>query len=191
MLAILENGFWSLKAFSSYTVPRETLKCLMLSIAISIVWCWIFCRYSLIARFMGPTWGPSGADRTQVGPMLAPWTLLSRLWCSSLNPIYSNSRWMAKDIMIHELVNSPALLNWYDLIKADNELDLQINYHNELSLSSKEPCSKLCLIILIIHTLCDDCLKEIRICICIFFLIWFFQDDKYSSNESVSHRTCM
>ena len=32
---------------------------------------------SLIARFMGPTWGPSGADRTQVSPMLAPWTLLS------------------------------------------------------------------------------------------------------------------
>ena len=26
---------------------------------------------------MGPTWGPSGADRTQVGPILAPWTLLS------------------------------------------------------------------------------------------------------------------
>ena len=32
---------------------------------------------SLIARFMGPTWGPSGADRTHVGPMSAPWTLLS------------------------------------------------------------------------------------------------------------------
>ena len=32
---------------------------------------------ALIARFMGPTWGPSGADRTQVGPMLALWTLLS------------------------------------------------------------------------------------------------------------------
>ena len=31
----------------------------------------------LIARFMGPTWGPSGADRTQVGPTMAPWTLLS------------------------------------------------------------------------------------------------------------------
>ena len=26
---------------------------------------------------MGPTWGPSWAERTQVGPMLAPWTLLS------------------------------------------------------------------------------------------------------------------
>ena len=30
-----------------------------------------------MARFMGPTWDPPGADRTQVGPMLAPWTLLS------------------------------------------------------------------------------------------------------------------
>ena len=34
-------------------------------------------KQSLIARFMGPIWGPSGADMTQVGPMLAPWTLLS------------------------------------------------------------------------------------------------------------------
>ena len=32
---------------------------------------------TLVARFMGPRWDPSGADRTQVGPMLAPWTLLS------------------------------------------------------------------------------------------------------------------
>ena len=36
---------------------------------------------SLIARFMGPTCGPSGAYRSQVGPMLAPWTLLSGLPC--------------------------------------------------------------------------------------------------------------
>ena len=35
---------------------------------------------SLIARFMAPTWGPSGADSTQVGPMLAPWTLLSGIY---------------------------------------------------------------------------------------------------------------
>ena len=33
--------------------------------------------HTLIARFMGPIWGPSGAVRAQVGPMLAPWTLLS------------------------------------------------------------------------------------------------------------------
>ena len=30
-----------------------------------------------LARFVGPTWSPSGAARIQVGPMLAPWTLLS------------------------------------------------------------------------------------------------------------------
>ena len=43
---------------------------------------------SLITRFMGLTWGLPEADRTQVGPMLAPWSLLSaryqwhsaRLW---------------------------------------------------------------------------------------------------------------
>ena len=32
---------------------------------------------SLIARFMGPTWGPPGSCRPQVGPILAPWTLPS------------------------------------------------------------------------------------------------------------------
>ena len=49
----------------------------------------VFCdKGSLIARFLGPTWGPSGTDRTQVGPMLAPWTLLAgvsfgefQAWC--------------------------------------------------------------------------------------------------------------
>ena len=30
----------------------------------------------LIARFMESTWGPSGAERYQVGPMLTPWILL-------------------------------------------------------------------------------------------------------------------
>ena len=30
-----------------------------------------------IAKFMGPTWGPPGSCRPQMGPILAPWTLLS------------------------------------------------------------------------------------------------------------------
>ena len=38
-------------------------------------WLWRTMRFQ-IARFMGLTWAPPGADRTQVGPMLAPWTLL-------------------------------------------------------------------------------------------------------------------
>ena len=46
---------------------------------------------SLIARFVWPAWGPSGADRTQVGPMFTPWTLLSGIcpfvhWCVCPTP---------------------------------------------------------------------------------------------------------
>ena len=47
---------------------------------------------SLIARFMGPIWGPSGADRTQVGPMLAPWTLLSGMIFPLSDILKSNSK---------------------------------------------------------------------------------------------------
>ena len=38
---------------------------------------------SQIARLMGPTWGPFGSDRTQLSPLLAPWTLLSGLLFST------------------------------------------------------------------------------------------------------------
>ena len=58
-----------------------------LRIVLFIAWIWhaskvgyqLFCfaGRSQIAQFMGPTWGSSGADRTQVGPTMAPRTLLS------------------------------------------------------------------------------------------------------------------
>ena len=32
---------------------------------------------SQIAKFMRPTWGPPGSCRSQMGPILVPWTLLS------------------------------------------------------------------------------------------------------------------
>ena len=54
--------------YSKFRFSSDTCICYDSILAISSI---------LIARFMGPTWGPSGADRTQVGPMLAPWTLLS------------------------------------------------------------------------------------------------------------------
>ena len=38
---------------------------------------WTNTELALIARSMGPTWGRTGDDRTQMGPMLALWTLLS------------------------------------------------------------------------------------------------------------------
>ena len=57
--------------------------------------------HSLIARFTGPTWGPYGADRTQVGPMLAPWTLLSGIGstCCYLNPKSRLWHWLTKNFL--------------------------------------------------------------------------------------------
>ena len=45
---------------------------------IGVIWSYLCHLMTLLARFMGPIWGPTWADRTQVGPMLTPWTLLSR-----------------------------------------------------------------------------------------------------------------
>ena len=50
---------------------------------------------SQIAKFMGPTWGPPGSCRPQMGPMLAPWTLLSGV---SLHGIHRNSDDSLQDI---------------------------------------------------------------------------------------------
>ena len=36
-----------------------------------------FLKQTQIARFMGPPWGPPGANRTQVGPMSGPLIMLS------------------------------------------------------------------------------------------------------------------
>ena len=60
----------------------STSASIMMAIAIRC-----FSGVTLISRFMGPTWGPSGAKRTQVGPMLAPWTLLSGHISNSRNHI--------------------------------------------------------------------------------------------------------
>ena len=54
---------------------------------------------SQIAKFMGPTWGPPGSCRPQMGHMLAPWTLLSGI---SINQQFTtiacnyNLRWPSK-----------------------------------------------------------------------------------------------
>ena len=55
------------------------------------VWCYLIhsiyhLKHSIkapqITRFMGPTWGPPGSCRPQMGPMLTPWTLLSGSICN-------------------------------------------------------------------------------------------------------------
>ena len=58
-------------------VPWTDFHCLLCVRTPNVI---VYCRgykATMITRFMmGPTWGPSGADRTQMGPMLALWTLL-------------------------------------------------------------------------------------------------------------------
>ena len=44
---------------------------------ISSWWQKITCRQTQIAMSMGPTWGPPGSCQPQMGPILAPWPLLS------------------------------------------------------------------------------------------------------------------
>ena len=70
---------------------------------------------TLIARFMRPTWGPSGADRTQLGPMLAPCTLLS----GKFYPL--TWKWLAEEIpwnhcLRYISVQEPTSQRVYELI---------------------------------------------------------------------------
>ena len=60
---------------------------------------------SQIAKFMAPTWGPSGSCRPQMGPMLAPWTLLSGMF----NTLHNSS--LPKRILRHVLYNILVLAN--------------------------------------------------------------------------------
>ena len=75
MTGLFPNCFF---LFKKSRVPRR-----------SSIQIWLLLFTALIPRCMGPTEGPSGAHRSQVGPMLAPWTLLSG-WESSL----LNSFWL-------------------------------------------------------------------------------------------------
>ena len=73
---LLHNTHWLHKILSWKVIVTEGPGLIMF-IWISVSGCVSIKATTQIARFMGPTWGPPGADRSQVGPMLAPWTLLS------------------------------------------------------------------------------------------------------------------
>ena len=65
---------------------------------IHTTWCH---EHTLIARFMGPTRGPYGVDRAQVGPMLAPWILLSGHSNGLYHRIFNESLFQRQDKQIH------------------------------------------------------------------------------------------
>ena len=56
-------------AYTHKTTEEAKLECLIFQWVYELCWwspIWKRWKCTLIARFMGPTWGPSGADRTQV-----------------------------------------------------------------------------------------------------------------------------
>ena len=57
------------KFFKSFQNQWENV-CKMVSIMLGL-------KIIRSSKFMGPTWGPPGSCRPQLGPVLAPWTLLS------------------------------------------------------------------------------------------------------------------
>ena len=75
---------------------------------------------------MGPTWGPSGADSTQVGPMLAPWTLLSGKACNLS---------LSKTILLMSLLSCilPAMfkLLWWFCENYHTPNDIEITSYNQ------------------------------------------------------------
>ena len=75
---ILLNIQWSYRFKRAYVA---TWTIIQLGHTYHILWVCTWPVLPLVARFMRPTWGPSGADRTEMGPMLAPWTLLSGAFC--------------------------------------------------------------------------------------------------------------
>ena len=106
---------------------------------------------SLIARFMGPTWHPPGADRTQAGPMWASWKLLSgssmrtgwnyegqNTWgYKSYHPFQSvlnicvdvhsvaDSLWIARLWSTHHNThNQPNRTTWLDLVLSISRVDI-------------------------------------------------------------------
>ena len=69
---------------------------------------------SQITKFMGPTWGPTGSCRPQMGPMLAPWTLLSGL-APLLSTLPSNFKMFEPQTISNQWPR--------DVPRSDNEMD--------------------------------------------------------------------
>ena len=64
-----------------------------------------YSKVTQIAKFMGPRWGPPGSCRPQMGPMLAPWTLLSGTPCFNTISPQQNGWHFADCIFIHIFLN--------------------------------------------------------------------------------------
>ena len=141
----------------------------MSSTLIAMKYTWGAMMRTLIARFIRPTWGPSKADRNQVGPMLAPWTLLSGyLSCmltSKLTAKRHHGQWRTANItdykmkvridwLIFESRYIPIIIIYYRW----NAVGIYIDYIN-FGITNYHPG------ILVIKLICETCAPTILILI--------------------------
>ena len=82
---------------------------------------------SQIARFMGPTWGPPGSFRSQMGPMLTPCTLLSGMATDEL----------ASYISCHHITSSHGII---DCVQCGILIFLRVKFSNLQCFCDKEWC---------------------------------------------------
>ena len=80
---------------------------------------------------MGPTWGPPGDDRTQVGPMLPPWTLLSGMAWSRMTDVWCgcNESWYLIGAVISALFCHSALHKNFEILWPWSNLSVLLFIH--------------------------------------------------------------
>ena len=85
---------------------------------------------TLIARFMGPTWGPSGADRTQVGPC-----------CPHELRYLGRPQWVhwhvAQQFIVPAVLNHDIAGHRFTICSQESTIPLQMQY-NTVSHNSQE-----------------------------------------------------
>ena len=93
---------------------------------------------TLITRFMGPTCGPSGADRTQVGPMLAPANLLSGYQFNSIQ--FNSIQFNSKSVYCHVSTFSTTIQKIYILYKSSIRIQYDIIHNiNYMAMGARRP----------------------------------------------------
>ena len=115
-------------------------------------WIWILnlsYRTTKIATFMGPTWGPPGSCRREMGLMFAPWTLLSghasrtnaQVQCCA-SVIYININWLW-NVFINTNQTFRTLLYWIVPWCGDLDKNCRISsssYQHQLTHSTSSQC---------------------------------------------------
>ena len=89
------------------------------------------------AKFMGPTWDPPGSCRPQMGPMSAPWTLLSgyvgkQAWLQFENTDFPNCSKISQPIPIYLRTNCDMLTRIvmrYQIQMLVSGLRSRLSYH--------------------------------------------------------------